>query len=120
MKLVALMPVRNEEWILRLSAAVALSWCDHIVFLDHASDDETGSILLSLAAARPGQVTILLDPDPTWKEMEHRQALLDAGREVGGTHFALVDADEIITANLRPHIREIDDPRRRNPTHTAI
>jgi hypothetical protein len=40
--------------------------------------------------------------------MDHRQRTLDAGRLAGGTHFAIIDADEILTANLvggiRPYI----------------
>lgn len=107
MKLVALMPVRNEEWILRLSLRVALSWCDAVVVLDHASDDATPSIIRELGREFPGRVVNLHTPDPCWAEMEHRQHLLDSGRRAGGTHFALVDADEIITANLRPFIRKM-------------
>ncbi len=106
MKLVALMPARNEEWILRLSARVALMWCDHLVLLDHASTDATPEIMAEVAAEHPARVTILTETDHTWSEMSHRQRLLDAGREEGGTHFALVDADEILVASALESVRD--------------
>lgn len=96
MKLVALMPVKNEEWILRLSAEVALRWCDHLVILLHDCTDASASIAQSFAFKH--EVTILHREGP-WAEMEHRQALLEAGRAADGTHFALIDADEILTAS---------------------
>jgi hypothetical protein len=37
--------------------------------------------------------------------MAQRQMLLDAARKSGATHIAIVDADEILTANLLPSIR---------------
>lgn len=105
MKLIGLMPVRNEAWILGLSARVALSWVDEMVFLDHASTDATGSILARLAGEYPGRVHILTEPDGAWREMAHRQRTLDTGRELGGTHFAIIDADEILTGDALGHVR---------------
>jgi hypothetical protein len=37
--------------------------------------------------------------------MDMRESLLDQGRLMGGTHFAMIDADEAITANTLPNIR---------------
>ena len=39
--------------------------------------------------------------------MAIRQALLDEGPACGGTHFALVDADEVLTGDLLPRIRRL-------------
>ncbi len=106
MKLIAIMPARNEDWIIGLSGRVALRWCDELVVLDHASTDRTGIILREIADEHPGRVTILEEPDACWAEMSHRQRLLDAARIRGATHVALVDADEVVTANVLRAVRE--------------
>ena len=105
MKLAALMPVRNEDWVLGLSARVALLWCDQLILLDHASTDRTASIIDELCLERPGRIVSLRNDDPTWHEMSHRQFLLETARSGGATHIAMIDADEILTSNLIPTIR---------------
>jgi hypothetical protein len=100
MKLVALMPVRNEDWVLGLSARVALMWCDHLVVLDHASTDRTPAILRSLPPSIRVASSCLRNNDGLWDEMGHRQWLLEVARAENATHIAIVDADEILTANL--------------------
>jgi hypothetical protein len=105
MKLVALMPVRNEDWVLGLSARVALMWCDHLVILDHASTDRTQEILRDLCTEHPGRLTCLRNSEGLWDEMAHRQTMLEAARAENATHIAIVDADEILTANLVPGVR---------------
>ena len=98
-KLVALFLVRNEEWILRASLTAAREWCDQIIVMDHNSIDSTPQIAKDMA-----DVYIRKDGDE-WFEMEFRQELLNAGRKLEGTHFALIDADEILTANLYESVR---------------
>lgn len=106
MKLVGLMPVRNEGWILGLSARVALRWCDALVILDHASTDESVAIEAELVREYgEGRVTLLRDPRPVWDEMNHRDVMLRAARGIDATHIAIVDADEALTANLLDGIR---------------
>lgn len=105
MKLIGLMPVRNEDWVLGLSARVALLWVDDLVLLDHASTDRTQQILTDLAGEFPERVQVLREANPQWDEMMHRQRLLDAARGRGATHIAIVDADELLTANFIPNIR---------------
>ena len=110
MNLVGLMPCRNESWVLGLSARVALQWCDSIVILDHASTDNTRAVLQALCNEFPDRVGLLSVSDPMWMEMEHREMMLRwaraNGRESGATHIAIIDADEILTANLVSGIRE--------------
>lgn len=105
MRLIGLMPARNEDWVLGLSLRAALQWCDEMVVLDHASVDRTGAIMREVADEFPGRVTILEESDPIWREMALRQRMLDAARARGGTHIALIDADEVLTANSLPAIR---------------
>lgn len=107
--LVALMPVRNEDWVLGLSARAALRWCDQIIILDHASTDRTPEIIRELVKEEPGRVIGLREENGVWDEMRHRQTLLDAARSQGATHIAIVDADEILTANLIEPIRSTID-----------
>lgn len=105
MKLIALMLARNESWVLRASLDAALRWVDHVVFLNHASIDATRAIAATAANAT-GRVTVgdWMDGE-FWSEMDSRESTLRIGRELGGTHFAIVDADEILTANCLGDVR---------------
>jgi hypothetical protein len=100
MKLTALMPCRNEDWCLGMSARVALTWADELCILNHASTDETLDIIAEVSREHPGRVHLISTPELQWSEMQHRQMLLEAARDRGATHIAIVDADEILTANL--------------------
>jgi hypothetical protein len=120
MKIICPMAVRNEEWVLGLSARAVLRWCDELVILNHASTDRTEEIIRELQSEFPGRVGALADPDPVWHEMANHQWLLEAARERGATHIALVDADEILTGNLLPHIRGIFDAARRPGTIVTL
>lgn len=105
MKLVGLMLVRNEDWLLRASMQAALRWCDALAVVDHSSTDMTRSITTSMAL-ETGRVDFRFKDDASkWDEMQLRQETLELGRTMGGTHFAIVDADEILTANLVDKIR---------------
>jgi len=104
-KLVGLMLARNEDWILGYSLRAALTWCDEVVVLDHDSTDDTAKILSQMQDEYRRRVHWLFSSCPTWPEMSHRERTLDAGRKRGGTHFAIIDADEVLTANLAPEIR---------------
>jgi hypothetical protein len=98
-------PVRNEDWILSLSARALLMFVDHAVFLDHASTDNTPLILSALAKEYPGRVTVLREASPVWEEMRHRQRMLDAARALKASHIVTIDADEVLTGDLLPSIR---------------
>ncbi len=106
MKIVGLCAARNEDWVIGLSLRVALSWCDNVVVLVHASTDRTEAIVREIAREYSPRVLVLVDNEPIWDEMRHRQFMLSSARAIGGTHFAIVDADEILTANLLHVIRE--------------
>jgi hypothetical protein len=101
------MPVRNEAWVLGLSARAALMWCDELLVLNHASTDDTVNICLDLRNEYGERFGYVGEPNPTWAEMDHRQKLLTHARERGATHIALIDADEVLTGNLLPLIRRL-------------
>lgn len=109
MKLIGIMPVRNEAWCLGLSARVALGWCDELVILDHASTDTSRWIIDAIASENyaADRITRLVASDPQWDEMLHREMMLMVARKTGATHIAIIDADEILTANLLPIIRDV-------------
>lgn len=105
MKLIGIMPARNEDWILGLSARAVLLWADELVILDHASTDDTAEIIAALHAEYPDRLSSIRIVDPVWKEMKHRQMLLDVARSRGATHIAIIDADEVLSGNLLGSIR---------------
>lgn len=98
MKLVGCMAVRNEDWILNLSARVALKWCDELVILLHECVDRSAEITAQVALEHPGRVAVA-DVGGGWDEMQHRQRMLEIARSRGASHIAIVDADEVMTAN---------------------
>ena len=104
MVLIGLMPVRNEDWVLGLSLRAALMWCDRVIVGLHCGHDESERIACVLE--EQGLVTVLRQNDSKWAEMAHRQRLLDEARSQGATHIAMIDADEVLTGNLLPTIRE--------------
>jgi hypothetical protein len=106
MRLVCLMPVRNESWVLGLSARAVLMWCDELILLDHCSTDASRDIGFDLIRQFPNRITDLADDDPQWNEMAHRQRLLEMARDQGATHIVMVDADEVLTGNLLPSVRD--------------
>lgn len=105
MRLCALMPCRNEAWILGLSARVSLMWCDSLVILLHSCTDDSNAIACEVAREHEGRVWLIEQAESDWNEMIHRQLMLEYARSADGpnaTHIAIVDADEILTANLLP------------------
>ncbi len=100
MKIVAIMPVRNEAWVLGLSARAVLMWADELVVLDHYSMDETLQICDQLRSEYGDRFHKWTELNPVWEEMRHRQMLLDRARQRGATHVAIIDADEVLTGNL--------------------
>ena len=106
MRLVAVMPVRDEEWCVGLALRAAMLYCDAAVVLDHGSTDRTPAILAEVAVeVAPKVVKVIRDDGPSWDEMDHRQRMLVEARALGATHINLVDADEVLTGNLIPFAR---------------
>ncbi len=104
--IVGICPVRNEDWILALSLRAMLMWMDAVVVLDHCSTDNTRQILGEVAF-ESGRLMVLREESPVWEEMRHRQRLLDTARGLHATHIAIVDADEVLTGDLLPAIRDM-------------
>ncbi len=106
MRLIGLMPVRNESWCLGLSLRAALMWCDEVILLLHACTDASEDICSAVAKDFPHQVRRMLGHTALeWNEMQHRQWMLDNARAASATHVAIIDADEVLSGNLLPSIR---------------
>lgn len=105
MRLIALTPVRCDAWSLAASARATLTWADALIFCQNGQPDP------ATTAAIPDdpRVTRLIHPAESWDEADIRLHMLEAGRRLGGTHFALIDADEILTWNLVSRIRGMSE-----------
>lgn len=103
MKVITLVPVKNESWILDFSLKNFSLFSDEILLLDDASEDDS----VAVAAAYPKvKVIPYKDNDPHVNMSKRRTRLLEAGRASGGTHFVCLDADEVISDGLTKNIRE--------------
>ncbi len=106
MTIVGMFLVRNEQWVLGCSLEAALRWCDRVIVADHMSEDGTSAIIERVSDAHPNRVSTYFIPETKlWDEMDMRQDLLEQARELGGTHFAMIDADEVLTANYIWEVR---------------
>ena len=130
-KLIGVMLVKNEDWILGMSMRAALKWVDELVIVDDRSWDDSLSIIQEISGENPYRVHYSLwqpmkevetesrykpgekfmkqipdNSDPWWNEMDVRQHSLLLARKHGATHVAIIDADEAFTANLLPSVRD--------------
>jgi len=99
-KIVGLVPVRNEAPIIAQCLRALACYTDAIVVLDDASVDATVAVVKSIQ--KECNVERIIEKEIWYRdEPGDRNKLLRAGREIGGTHFISVDADELFTANCR-------------------
>ncbi len=95
-KIIVLVPVRNEAWILRPFLECASRWADHIIIADQLSDDGSRE----LAAAYP-KVTVIDNPQSGYSEVERQRLLISAARRIPGPRLLIaIDADEFVSANV--------------------
>lgn len=106
MKLIGLMLARGEKWVVQASADAASRWCDGLVLINHGADLATASAFKHGTCLRVPFVVQDVELSSAWQEMDMREQSLLLGRKMGGTHFAIIDADEVLTANYLPHVRQ--------------
>lgn len=112
MKLVALLPFKDEEWILPTYLSSIVPVVDEIVAVDDGSTDASRRLIEEAGGFVVDNTQVV---QSGWAEHSIRETLLRLGRERGGTHFLGLDADEALTAPCREHLREAlaDLPRGR-------
>ncbi len=102
-KIVGLLQIRNESVLIEQCLHALSFYTDAMVILDDASQDDT--VKLCKECAHTYRIeAILQNESSAWEhrsESDNRQKLLEAGRTIGGTHFIILDADEIMTANCK-------------------
>ena len=106
MKVVALLPFKNEEWCLPSYLHNTLKVVDEIIAIDDGSTDNSVKILED-AGAKVYSSEKLRNFNSGWSEGSIRAELLKLGREAGGTHFVCLDADESFTSPLVPAIDQV-------------
>jgi hypothetical protein len=102
------MLARNEEWCVEASLRTALAWCDQVALTLDRCTDRTAEIAHEVSKEIGGGRVMFITPEDrgtVWDEMNMRHENFVAGRLMGGTHFAIIDADETLTANLLPFMR---------------
>lgn len=104
MKIIALLPEKNESWILPSYISGIKKIADEVIAIDDGSTDGSKQLLETAGV-------FVYDNDKTvksgWAEHSIRQKLLQLGREHGGTHFICLDADEVLSANFLKNGRSI-------------
>lgn len=104
MKIIALIPVKNEAWILPTYISGVKNIADEIIALDDGSSDRSIEILKKSGAI----VKKLNTKTGAFIPMSvKRNFLLDIGRKRKGTHFVFLDVDEVPTYPFRKHGRDI-------------
>jgi len=97
MKIIAILPVRNEAWIIRHTLTILEQICDVILVADGHSIDGTIEICQSFS-----KVQLILDKEKdtnSLKSLNRRKILMDHARDYEGYNYILaIDADELLTA----------------------
>ena len=103
MKIIALLPVKDEEWILPTYISGLKGVVDEIIAINDGSSDNSKHILESAGATVYDNTEKVISG---WAEHSIREKLLSLGREHGGTHFVCLDADETFSKSFRKHARK--------------
>lgn len=115
MKIITLLPVKNESWILRFSLKNFSLFSDAIIILDDGSTDNLHEIIKEF----PKVISIPFSQKEELVDMSLRRSiLLKAGRKEGGTHFIFLDADETLSEDFALSIRKYLEPMKIGETLT--
>lgn len=104
MRIIALLPVLNEAWILPHSLACLSAFCDTIIVSDQNSDDGSREI------CRTFPKVVLLESAESQISTRARWTLLDAARDYDGHNLLwYTDADELVSPGA---VRDVVERRR--------
>lgn len=82
-----------------------LDCCDSLAVMVHASTDATSTVVWTYATRGDHRISWTQEANPEWNEADYRGRMLKFGRALGGTHFAVIDADEMVCASAAKAIR---------------
>jgi len=110
MKIITLLPVKNEDWILEHTLKNLSSFSDHIIIADQSSTDDTLDI-----CKRFEKVKVINNPNTGPSNMI-RWLLLDEARKISGDNLIFcIDVDEMVSPKLIYSINEIIKNRKLKP-----
>lgn len=96
-KIIALLPVKNEMWVLPTYMYGIRKVVDEVIAIDDQSTDGTYEYLKDNGVTVHRNEEVLSEG---WPEYNIRCKLLELGRKAGGTHFLCLDADECFSADF--------------------
>lgn len=102
MKIIALLPVKNEEWILKETLSRLNNFCDQIIIGDQNSTDNSINIYKEFEKVE------VIENNNKFHNNNIRWKLLDKAREKFGINNLIIciDADEIINPKVIDNIKE--------------
>ena len=90
-KIIAMVPTRNEAWVIGHALACLSAFCDVVLISDRRSEDDTRAICARFPKA------VVLDADPDSRIRQQRWQMLDAARGYDGHNLLwATDADELV------------------------
>ena len=104
MKIITLIPVKNEDWILDYTLKNVSKFSDHIIVADQMSEDKSREI------CKKYEKVILLDNKDKFHTNKVRWQMLDAARNFDGNNFIFsIDADEFISPLIKEEITKLQN-----------
>jgi glycosyltransferase involved in cell wall biosynthesis len=113
-KIIALLPFKNEEMFLESYMDSISNFCDSLVAYNDNSTDKSLEIINKFSDRIEIKIidkNILEQSEikQDWNVDVIRQQLLTTGRQLGGSHFVCLDADEVFTRQFINNARKIID-----------